>query len=151
MTAFVDPRLYPEPPARLSREPAAHGDELRDLVRLCGAGRVYDVERWIQEGRPIQALCYKTPRKPAIESPLHAAVRTNHRDLVVLLLCNGDRLDLEQQGWDSVLNQALENRAFEFGELLLKWGADPQSVDLSVLFDTYRSELSHGSRASASI
>jgi len=28
MLPFVDPRSNPEPPARVSREPAAHGEEL---------------------------------------------------------------------------------------------------------------------------
>ena len=141
MTAFVDPRLHPEPPASVSREPASHGEALKELVQLCRAGRVYDVERWIQEGRPLQAFTYKSPKKPAIETPLHAAVRTNRWDLMVLLLCNGYRLDLEPRGWDSVLNQALENRAFDLVDLLLKWGADPHTVELSILFDTYKSEL----------
>src|SRR6266566_6832771 len=141
MTAFVDPRQHPDPPSPVSREPAAYGEELRELVRLCRAGRVYDVERWIQEGRPIQALSYKTRKKPAVETPLRAAVRTNHRDLLVLLLCNGYRLDLETWGWDSALNVAVGNRAFDLLELLLKWGADPRDVDLGTLFDTYKSDL----------
>jgi hypothetical protein len=141
MTDFVDPRQHPEPPVRVSREPAAHGEELRELVPLCRAGRVYEVERWIHDGRPFQAVTYKTPKKPAVETPLRAAVRTNHRDLVLLLLCNGYRLDLEPQGWDSALNVALGNRAFDLLELLLKWGADPKDVDLGTLFDTYKSDL----------
>ncbi len=141
MTAFVDPRLHPEPPARISREPAAHCEELRELIKLCQAGRVYDVERWIQEGRPIQALNYRPPNGRAVETPLRAAVRTNHRDLVLLLLCNGYRLDLEPQGWDSALNEALGTRAFDLLELLLKWGADPKGVDLGTLFETYKSHL----------
>src|SRR6266511_3410879 len=116
MTAFVDPRLHPEPPARVSREPAAHGQELRELVQLCRAGRVYEVERWIQEGRPIQALNYRPPKGRAVDTPLRAAVRTNHRDLVLLLLCNGYRLDLEPQGWDSALNVSLGDRAFDLLE-----------------------------------
>jgi hypothetical protein len=138
---FIDPRLNPEPPAIESREPAAHGDELRELVHCCASGRVYDAERWIREGRPIQALNYKTPKKPAVETPLRAAVRTKHRDLVLLLLCNGYQLDLEPKDWDSVLNVALSNRAFDLFQLLLKWGADPKSVDLGTLFDTYKSDL----------
>src|SRR6267378_4763393 len=113
MTDFVEPRQHPEPPVRVSREPAAHGEELRELVPLCRAGRVYEVERWIHEGRPIQAVTYKTPKKPAVETPLHAAVRTKHRDLVLLLLCNGYRLDLEPNGYDSVLNEALRTRSLD--------------------------------------
>src|SRR5438105_523395 len=141
MTAFIDPRLHPDPPARVSREPVTNGEELRELAQLCRAGRVYDVEHWIQQGRPIQALSYKTANKRTVETPLRAAVRTKHRDLALLLLCNGYRLELESTGWDSVLNEALENRSFELFELLLKWGADPKSVDLGTLFDTYKSDL----------
>src|SRR5436189_1083462 len=92
---FVDPRANPEPPSMVSREPAAHGEELRELVGLCVAGRVYDVERWIQDGRPIQALAYRRPKKPAVVSPLRTVIRRKHRDLVLLFLCNGYRLDLE--------------------------------------------------------
>src|SRR2546425_4164135 len=53
VTEFVDPRSNPEPPPKVSRAPAAHGDDVRGLVRLCSSGRVYETERWIQDGRPI--------------------------------------------------------------------------------------------------
>ena len=97
MTEFVDPRSNPEPPARVSREPAAHGEELRELVHLCAAGRVYDVERWIQAGKPIQAITYKRPGKASVLSPVRTAIHKKHGDLVLLLLCNGYRLG----GWTS--------------------------------------------------
>ena len=93
MIEFVDPRTNPEPPPRVSHEPAAYGDELRELLALCVAGRVYDVERWIQDGRPIQALSYKRPQKATVVSPLRAAIRKKQRDLVLLFLCNGYRLE----------------------------------------------------------
>src|SRR6266571_1741104 len=95
MIEFVDPRSSPEPPSRVSREPAAHGDELRELVHFCANGCVYEAERWIQQGRPIQALNCKVPKRGTLESPLRAAVRTKHRDLVLLLLCNGYRLGID--------------------------------------------------------
>lgn len=141
MSAFVDPRLHPEPPARVSREPAASAEALRELVQHCLAGRVYDVERWIQEGQPIQALSYWTPKNRTVETPLRGAVRTKHRDLVLLLLCNGYRLDLEPEDGESVIDVALANRSFDLFDLLLKWGADPQRVDLGTLFETYKSDL----------
>jgi len=141
MTEFVDPRTSPEPPARASREPAAHGEELRELIQLCLAGRVYDVERWIQQGMPIQALVYKRPRKPTVVSPLRTVVRRNHRDLVLLLLCNGYRLDLEVNDGDSVLDEALRVRAFDVVDLLLKWGADPTVVQTYNVIDTYKTDL----------
>lgn len=141
MIELVDPRSNPEPPARVSHEPAAHGDELRELVRFCANGSVYEAERWIQQGRPIQALNYKVPKRGTLESPLRAAVRTKHRDLVLLLLCNGYALGLEPTDRGSVLDEALEARAFDLADLLLAWGADPKSVDLGTLFDTYKTDL----------
>jgi hypothetical protein len=141
MPEFVDPRSNPEPPARVSRELAAHGDELRELVQLCSAGRVYDVERWIQGGRPVQAISYKRPGKTSVLSPLRTAIRKKHRDLVLLLLCNGYRLDLEAKDWNSVLDEALNIRAFDIVDLLLQWGADPTRVQTCNVIDTYKTDL----------
>jgi hypothetical protein len=141
MTEFVDPRSNPEPPAQVSREPAAHGEDLRGLVELCTAGRVYGVERWIQEGHPIQALTYKRPKKPSVVSPLRIAIRKRLPDLVLLLLCNGYRLDVEVEGAGSVLDEALDVRAFDILELLLTWGADPTKVSTDNVIDTYRTDL----------
>ena len=87
------------------------------------AGRVYDVERWIQDGRTIQALAYKRPKKPAVASPLRTVIRKKHRDLALLFLCNGYRLDLESDEGNSVLDEALKVRAFEILDLLLTWGS----------------------------
>jgi hypothetical protein len=141
MPEFVDPRSNPEPPARVSREPAAHGEELREFVQLCTAGRVYDVERWIQAGRPVQAISYKRPGKASVLSPLRTAIRKKHGDLVLLLLCNGYRLDVEAKDWNSVLDEALNVRAFDIVDLLLQWGADPTRVLTGNVIDTYKTDL----------
>ena len=141
MIEFVDPRSNPEPPPRVSREPAAHGEELRELVSLCWVGRVYDVERWIQEGRPIQALTYRRLKKPPVITLLRTVARKRHRDLVLLLLCNGYRLDPEPDHWNSLLDEALDNADFDIVDLLLKWGADPTQVRPESVFETYMTEL----------
>jgi hypothetical protein len=138
---FVDPRTNPEPPPSVSREPAAHGDELQAFVRFCSAGRVYEAERWIREGHPIQALTYRRTKKPMVLSPIRAAIRKNNPDIVLLLLCNGYRLDLEREHDGSVLDEALVTRAFELLELLLKWGADPRNVSTENVVDTYKTDL----------
>lgn len=141
MTDYIDPRSKPDPPPQDERAPAAHGQELAELVGLCRTGRVYEVERWIQEGRPIQALIYTRPKKPKVVSPLRAAVRSKHSDIVLLLLCNGYRLDLESDDWRSVLDEALEAGTLDILELLLKWGADPRKVRPDNVLDTYSTEL----------
>lgn len=141
MIQFVDPRTNPAPPARVSRELAAHGEELRELITYCLSGRVYDAEQWIQAGRSIQALDYKRPKRSPVLSPLRAAVRKNHADVVLLLLCNGYRLDLEPADGDTVLDEALRIRAFDIVDLLLKWGADPTKVEACNVVDTYQTDL----------
>lgn len=141
MTDFIDPRTNPEPPPRVSRAPADHGDELRELLELCFAGRVYEVERWIQAGRPLQALTYKVPKKPMVVSPLRAAIRRRRTDVVLLLLCNGYRLELEAEFPRSVLDEALEDGGLDVVELLLKWGADPTKVQADNVLNTFSSDL----------
>ena len=138
---FVDPRTNPEPPSAVSRDPAAHGEDLLEFVRLCSACRVYEAERWIREGRPIQALTYRRLKKPTVLSPIRAAIRENNSDVVLLLLCNGYRLDLERDHDGSVLDEALVIRGFEILELLLKWGAEATNVRTENVVDTYRTDL----------
>lgn len=141
MMAFVDPRSNPEPPPKASREPAPHGEDLREFIGLCSPGRIYGAERWIQEGWPIQALAYKRPKKPALVSPLRAAIRDRNADMALLLLCNGYRLDLEENDRGTVLDEALTNRSFEIMEMLFKWGAEPTKVNGQNVLDTYRADL----------
>jgi hypothetical protein len=54
---FVDPRTGPKPPFVGSRpEPARDPKELVPLSALCRNGRIYEVEGWIQAGKPIHAV-----------------------------------------------------------------------------------------------
>jgi hypothetical protein len=141
MPEFVDPRCDPQPPARVVRQPAAHGEDLRQLIELCLGGRIYEIERWIREDRPIQALTYRRPRKTPVASPLRTVIRRARADIVLLLLCNGYRLDLETDDWNSVLDEALKVRAYDVVDLLLQWGADPRKVRPYNVIETYKSEL----------
>ena len=67
---------------------AAHGDKLRELVRLCTVGDAHAVGRRIQEGQPIQASTHKRLKKPSVVSPLRMAIRKQRRNIVPLLPCN---------------------------------------------------------------
>jgi hypothetical protein len=98
VTQFIDPRSNPEPPPRVSRERAAHGEDLRELLGLCQVSRVYEVERWFREGGPIQALTYRRPKRAAMISPLRSAIRRRQSGLVLLFFCNGYWLDFEVEG-----------------------------------------------------
>src|SRR6266550_5292936 len=139
MKAFIDPRDDPaadtnRPPARIAREP----EDVAELHRLCRAGRLYDVERWIRDGHPLQ-IAQGTPVKRArATSALEIALGTGNHALVLLLLANGYDPNQEPR---SPLDLALRARRLDFVTLLLEWGADPHRVDLDDLFDTYNSEL----------
>ena len=141
MTAFVDPRANGQPPCRVSRDPAAEGSAVHELIRLCAAGEVYATERWIQNGNPIQAYGYGRSKRTTSTSPLRMAIRKGHRDIVLLLLCNGYRLELEPVGWASPLSDALSLRDLRTVDLLLTWGADPTSATSLNVIDTYMTEL----------
>src|SRR2546428_5468611 len=90
MTAFIDPRdalAYgaSKLPARTTMEP----EELAELHQLCREGRLYDVERWIRVGRPVQ-IAQGTPVKRArVTSALEIAAQSGNHALVLLLLSNG--------------------------------------------------------------
>lgn len=88
MNAFVDPRTEPapaedSPPARETPDP----EELAGLHQLCHEGRLYDVERWIQEGRPLQTGV-GTPinRRHRLNSALQIALQRGDHALALLLL-----------------------------------------------------------------
>jgi hypothetical protein len=135
MHGFIDPRTEnwtsaSRPLARATTKP----EELAELHSLCRDGRLYDVERWISHGRPLQVVGGRGRQTSTLEIALEAG---NH-SLVLLLLSNG--YDANQE-LGSPLDLPLRVRRFDLVQLLLFWGADPHRVDLDELFGTYRSDL----------
>lgn len=137
MHEFIDPRIEncPSADTRRSRTTTVVED-LAELHELCHEGRLYDVERWIADGRPLQAAEGMT--RGRLASALEIALDAGNHSLALLLLSNGYDANREVA---SPLDPALRARRFDLVQLLLVWGADPHGVDLSDLFGTYRSEL----------
>lgn len=137
---FVDPRgdsdpQAPRAPARFTTNAA----ELEELHRLCLDGRLYDVERWIQAGGPMQlAAGSLIERSCRFRTALEIALERQDHSLVLLLVANGYDLNAEPE---SPLDRALQLRRPDFLDLLLDWGADPRQVDLDALCSTYESQL----------
>lgn len=136
---FVDPRNDPapvknKPPPRTT----AATEELAQLHRLCREGRLYEAERWIRAGRPLQITPGTPIKRARATSALEIAVQTGNHALVYLLLSNGYDANQELR---CPLDLALRARRLDLVNLLLEWGADPHDVDLGDLFDTYNSEL----------
>lgn len=138
LATFVDPRRCPVA-AVTKRSPRTTSDlaALAELHRLCRDSRIYDVERWIQAGRPLQAA-RETSAQRRVASALEIALEAENHALVLLLLCNGYNPNLESR---CPLDLALRARRCDLLDLLLEWGADPKQVSLCDLFDTYSTEL----------
>jgi hypothetical protein len=139
MVKFVDPREDPKtptekPPVRTTDDPEA----LTELHCLCREGRLYDVERWIRDGRPLQVAQGITIKGRRLTSALEIALEDRNHSLVLLLLCNGYAPNLEPR---CQLDLAIRSRRWDLVDMLLKWGADPQRVSLYDLFDSYNSGL----------
>lgn len=135
--SWVDPRHSPKPPAE-PRAPAEDLSAIEPLVRLCQRGKLYAVERWVAEGRPIQAASYYVKGRRQFDSPLAIAMESRQHDLVLLLLCNGYRTELEVQ---NPIARALRLKSRELLELVLDWGADPLSVEAYAVLETNDLEL----------
>lgn len=136
-SAFVDPRSNPAPPALHPAISCEQHADVADLVKLCRDGRIYAVESWIRDGKPLYASQIVTRgRRP--ESALSVAIEARQYDLAHLLLCNGFPAD---PPGERLLSKVLSAKALPFVELLLAWGADPLAVDAYDVLDTYESEL----------
>jgi hypothetical protein len=124
---FVDPREYPSG-ARISLLPRTTSEPsvLRELHRLCRENRIYDVERWIKDGKPLQTIPGEA-QKGQTTSAMEIALESRNQGLLLLLLCNGYDPNLER---DSPLDSALRSRRWDLLDLLLEWGAHPMRVSV---------------------
>ena len=109
---------------------AADYNEIRPLAELCKAGKLYEVEDWIRQGKPIDP---PIPPKGRQRTPLLIAIERGFHSLVLLLLRSG--ASLEQNG--DVLAFALQCNRHDLIELLFQFGADVQSVDFEYVGHTW--------------
>jgi len=127
-------------PARVT----ASIDELAGLHEHCRAGRLYEIERWIERGHPLQledGVVVRGRRRP---SALETALERGDHSMALVLLCNGYDPDREPY---SPLDQVLEARRWDLLDLLLEWGADPRQVSPGQVFGTYQTEIFERFRA----
>jgi hypothetical protein len=63
---------------------------------MCREGRLYNVERWIGEGKPLQLAPEAIRKGTRPKTALQIALETGQHSLAFLLLRNGYRLELER-------------------------------------------------------
>ena len=116
------------------RRVAENPNDITELIEFCETGRIYAVERWIADDRPLQIAHEDTGWRRTPQTPLAAAIERDQYDLTRLLLCSGYDQELEPR---SILNLVLERKAWDFLELALDWGADPARADPNAVLGTY--------------
>jgi len=112
-------------------------EEIDHLVKLCRAGRLYEVKDWIAAGKPVNLPPAHTLKR-AKQSPLEVALDLGFHSLVQLLLEGGASLEDPRY---PPLAKALQKRRLDFVQLLVKHGANIHSVHMEEVFDTWSNEI----------
>ena len=119
-------------------------EEIRVLHELCRQGRLYNVERWIADGKPLQLEPEAIAKGTRPKTALQIALETGQHSLAALLLKSAYRLELERY---APLDLALRSRRWDLFDLLLEWGGNLKTVDVYTVLDTYNVELYERFRA----
>jgi hypothetical protein len=103
-------------------------DDIKELLRLVQAGKLFAVQDWIKAGKPHRLGEGNQPKTSA----LYAAVESGFHSLVEELLRAG--------GWSapelsSALELARTTRRFDLAELLGQRGARPKPLDFEASCD----------------
>ena len=130
---MVEEKRFHEPPAL-----AQSLEDLKPFYQLCREGRLYEIEKWVSEGKPFQAAPAAIVKGSRPKTALQIAIETGQHSLVQLLLNRGYQLELEKY---QPLDLALATRRWDLFDLLLERGADLKSVDVYTLLSTYNAEL----------
>jgi hypothetical protein len=108
-------------------------DEIAELCTLCVEGKLYEVEAWIENDRPIQCEPPADRKQRKLKTPLQIAVKRGFYSLAELLLLNGYDPNGDAS---SSLRLAVEGKNVPMVDLLLEFGTDPQQVRLDTVLET---------------
>lgn len=102
--------------------------DLKELLRLIEAGKLFALQDWIKSGRPLRLAEGNQPKTSA----LHAAVESGFHSMVEELLRAGGWSAPELSG---ALDLARSTRRFDLAELLAQRGARPKPLDFETSCD----------------
>ena len=107
-------------------------DEIKPLIDMCKAGKVFEVQDWITAGKSINPpLSEKGVRR---KRPLEVAIDCGIHSLVQVLLEAG--ADVDDPGYNA-LEHALFKRRLDLIKLLVNHGADIHSVEMILVFESW--------------
>lgn len=113
-------------------------EEIQPLIEMCRAGKLFAVQSWIKEGRPVNLPpCENKGRRKW--SPLEYAIHLGFHSMVEVLLEAGAEIECGRRY--NALRHAVEQGRPDIVELLLQHGASIHSVDMREVFSTYKPEL----------
>jgi hypothetical protein len=110
-------------------------EQAKELVTLCRAGKLYDIEKWIVAGKSLD-ISGATKRSPQ-RTLLEIAVEIGFHSLVELIAKN----ETSQSSRDRALRDAVSSRRLDLVELLLANGAEIKSVPLVDVLLTWEPKL----------
>lgn len=115
------------------RRPLGTITEVDALIDLCAKGKLYEVEQWISEGRPLQHAPPEDRKLQRRTTALQHAVEKGFHSLAALLLTNG----YDPNGdYFECLTPAIKRKDHDMVDLMLRFGADPNSVDFCDVLET---------------
>lgn len=114
---------------------ATSREEIAPLVALCRAGRLFDVQQWIADGKPVDPPL-KKPKGTRHQTPLEVALDAGFHSMVEVLLKAGAIQD-PLVGYRSPMWRALQARRLDIVELLVEHGCDPKSVDMEEVLHSW--------------
>jgi len=138
----------PEGRGQGHRALAQFPEDVRVLHQLCREGRLYEIERWIDDGKPLQLAPESIRKGTRPKTALEIALETGQHSLASLLLKSGYRLELERY---APLDLVLRSRRWDLFDLLLEFGGDLKSVDVYTVLDIYNAQLYERFMAQATI
>ena len=111
-------------------------DEIKPLLEMCKAGKVFEVQDWIAAGKPVNPpLPEKGTRR---KRPLEVAIDRGIHSLVQVLLEAG--ADLDDPGYNA-LQHAVFERRLDLIKLLVNHGVDIHSVGMILIFESWEPKI----------
>ncbi|MFH1933296.1 MAG: hypothetical protein ABIN18_17105 [Pseudomonadota bacterium] len=111
-------------------------EEIKSLIDLCKAGKLFEVQKWIASGKPVNPPPSVSGYKR--KSPLEVAIDLGFHSLVKVLLKGGAEIN-EPRYWP--LDDALYKRRLDLVKLLVDHGADIHSITMASVFDTWQPDI----------